>query len=315
MTPRPNFFIIGAPKCGTTAMSEYLRTHPNVFMSKLKEPHFFSSDIINSPYVRNVQEYLDLFRAASREQYMLGEASADYLMSKVAVEKIASFSPDSKIVIMLRRPSELVRSFHNQLVKHGVECVLDFEEAWNLQVERSQGRNLPRNIRFPKLLQYKMVGEIGTQVKRVVSIFPRDRVHIIFFDDFSVDPRGEYYRLLTFLGLHEDDREDFPRVNESIQYRWLWLGQLPKRLRGYVAKPLTTLRLKTGFRGIGLIKMLDRFNTVPAQRPPLSIEFRRYLDEVFSDEVSILEELLGRDLSAWRAEPLDNTKPRNTRWP
>lgn len=283
-------------------MSEYLRTHPNVFMSVPKEPHFFAPDIRSSPYVKDFQEYLDLFRTATQEKKVIGEASVEYLMSRNAPKEIATFSPSAHILVMLRNPSDLVRAFHGQLVKHGQENVIDFEEAWNLQSARSRGKNIPSGCRLPVFLQYRKIGELGTQLQHLMSIFPRERIHIILFDDFVANPAVEYKRLLSFLELPDDNRLEFPHVNEAIQYKWLWLGQFPKRLRWHVTKPLATLRRKTGLRGTGLLKTIDRFNAVPAQRPPLRPEFQRHLTEVFGDEVRLLEELLDQDLSSWREE-------------
>lgn len=306
---KPNCFIIGAPKCGTTAMSEYLRSHPAVFMCEPKEPHFFCSDVRSSPCVENTQEYLNLFRAATPENRVVIDASADYLMSERAPGEIASFAPNAKIIIMLRKPSDLVSSFHNQLFKFGVEDKLDFEQAWDLQGERARGNKLPKGCKVPKLLQYKRVGELGHQVEDVLMVFPADRVHFILLDDFVSDPTGEYLRLLAFLDLPDDGRREFPRVNEAVQYKWPWLGQFPKRMRGYVAKPLSSLRRNTRFRGTGALRILDRLNTRRSSVAPVREEFRCYLDSVFYGEVKLLEELLDRDLSAWRADGVEEATP------
>lgn len=298
---KPNFFIVGAPKCGTTAMSEYLKSHPNIFMCYPKEPHFFAPDVMRSPYVRNMDEYLGLFGSCTEAEFAVGEASADYLMSKVALPEIRSFAPDGKIVVMLRKPAELVWSFHNQLVKNGLEPVLSFEDAWNLQEDRRRGKRVPRMCEAPALLQYKSVGELGRQLNFAMSAFSRERIHVVLFDDLLADPLVEYKKVLAFLGVPDDGRVEFPRVNESIRYRWAWAGQFPKRLRRYVARPLAVLRRKAGFRGTGIIKILDSWNTARASRLPLGAEFSKYLNEVFKEEVEMLEALLGRDLSHWRS--------------
>ncbi len=299
MVRKPNFFIIGAPKCGTTAMSEYLRTHPNVFMSEPKEPSFFSEDVGRSSY-RSSDEYLGLFARARPCQSVVAEASTRYIHSKLALPKIKLFEPQAKLMVMLRRPSDLVYAFHSELLRQGIESEQDFEKAWALQDIRASGKALPPARKNAHSLQYKWIGSLGSQMRILFRTFPRDQIHIITFDDFIANPGGEYRNLLSFLELPDDGRKEFPRINENIQYKWLWLGQFPKRLRGYVTRPLATLRRKTGFRGTGLIKTIDRFNAEASSRLPLRPEFRQYLDEVFSDEVKLLEELLGRDLSIWR---------------
>jgi hypothetical protein len=87
---RPNFFIVGAPKCGTTSLSEYLRSHPNVFMSSPKEPHFFATDLYprNPEGIDSVAAYLQLFTDARDQHQVVGEASASYMFSDAAIPAI-----------------------------------------------------------------------------------------------------------------------------------------------------------------------------------------------------------------------------------
>lgn len=299
MVTKPNFFILGAPKSGTTAMSEYLRTHPNVFVSDLKEPHFFCEDVSRSS-IRSINEYLDLFSQANHNHAIIAEATTNYIHSRIALEKIKEFQPIAKLMVMLRRPTDLVYAFHGENLRQGIESEQDFERAWWLQQTRAAGRALPPGCRSPHRLQYKWIGSLGSQVQKLLRIFPESQVHFALFDNFATHPEYEYHKLLTFLGVPHDGRREFPRINESIRYKWPWLGQFPKRLRGHVAGPLAMLRHNTGLRGTGFLKTIDRFNAVPAQRPPLRLEFQRHLTEVFRDEVKLLEELLDQDLSAWR---------------
>jgi hypothetical protein len=296
---KPNFFIVGAPKAGTTAMSEYLRTHPNVYMSEPKEPNFFAQDVTISPCARNIIEYLALFNGASPEHLRVGEASVAYLFSKKAPSAIWDFNPEAKIIVMLRRPIDLVYAWHGQLITGGLESIRDFENAWSLQEARSQGQQIPLNCVSPELLCYKKIGQLGSQVKALFEIFPRDQIHFILFDDFIANTGDEYQRLLHFLDLPIDGRVKFPRVNESQRYRWQWLGQFPRWIRRYFARPLSKLREQSSFKGTGLLKIVDYFNVKIEPRPPLRPEFRQYLQEQFYDEVLLLRELLGQQLSSW----------------
>jgi hypothetical protein len=298
---KPNFFIIGAPKCGTTAMSEYLRTHPNVFMSEPKEPSFFSEDVAPSNY-RSYDEYLELFKNALPSHSVVAEASTRYIHSRQALSKIREAQPDAKLLAMLRHPIDLVYAFHGELFKIGNETEPDFERAWNLQLARAQGRALPpgvRGNRHPHRFQYQWIGCIGSQVKKLFEVFPRNQIHFILFDDFVTNTAFEYRKLLSFLSLPDDGRYEFPPINQAKQYKWPWLGQFSMRLCGRFSRPLTTLRRKTRFRGTGLIKALDRFNAETRPRPPLRPEFRQYLQEQFHDEVLLLQELLGQQLGSW----------------
>lgn len=304
---KPNFFIVGAPKCGTTAMSEYLRSHPNVFMSDPKEPCFFSRDVGPSIY-RSTDEYLDLFNRATPSQSVVAEASTQYIYSRHALSNIRVFQPSAKLMVMLRRPAELVYAFHGQMFKQGYESERDFETAWGLQQTRAAGRSLPPGCKDAHLLQYKWIGSLGSQMENLFRLFPKEQIHVTFFEDFAADTAREYRRLLSFLELPDDDRRDFPRINEAVQYKWPWLGQFPQRMRRSVAMPLAALRRKTGFQGTGILKMLNHLNAETRPRPPLRPEFHCHLEEVFSDEVKLLEGLLGRDLSAWRSEPVDSLR-------
>ena len=108
--PIPNFFIVGAPKCGTTALCEYLKYHPNVFMSTPKEPHYFAEDFERYRHVKTEDKYLALFGDCNDRHLMIGEASVFYLRSTRAVSLIRDFNPDAKIIVMLRNPVDMVYS-------------------------------------------------------------------------------------------------------------------------------------------------------------------------------------------------------------
>src|SRR5687767_1010670 len=103
---KPNFFIVGAPKCGTTSLYEYIRVHPEVFMPDRKEPAFFCSDFYK-PRRMKEEEYLSLFREAGSAKW-IGEASTWYLYSDKAREGIKAFCPDARIIIMLRNPVDMM---------------------------------------------------------------------------------------------------------------------------------------------------------------------------------------------------------------
>ena len=80
---RPDFFIVGAPKGGTTAMNNYLRQHPQIFMSPRKEAHHFGADLYAPHWARDEAAYLALFAGAGDEK-RIGEASVWYLLSQHA---------------------------------------------------------------------------------------------------------------------------------------------------------------------------------------------------------------------------------------
>ena len=148
---KPNFFIVGAPKCGTTALYEYLRPHPNIFMSEVKEPHFFAKDFGAYPRIKTLREYNAIFAGSTEEHLRVGEASVYYLRSSVAIANIHEFNPEARLIAMFRNPVEMVHSFHSQLLYISEETVADFETAWRLQERRSRGLDLPPAIRSPSM--------------------------------------------------------------------------------------------------------------------------------------------------------------------
>jgi len=141
---QPNFFIIGAPKCGTTALASYLSAHTDVFFSHPKEPTYFNQDFDEKPRAaHNEKEYLHLFEQADGLK-MVGEGSTRYLSSNVAVKNIMKFNPQAKIIIMLRNPIDMYISLHSHCFYNLVEPEEDPEKAWRLQRERKNIQSTPR---------------------------------------------------------------------------------------------------------------------------------------------------------------------------
>jgi len=297
---RPNFFIVGAPKCGTTALHEYLRLHPNIFLPKLKEPHFFATDLGAYPTVKTLDEYTKLFAASMPEQLRIGESSVYYLRSAVALANIREFNPEARIIAMFRNPVDMVHALHGQLLYVGIETVADFETAWRLQERRSQGTELPPKIRSPLLLQYSQVGQLGTQARRLLATFPREQVKLILYDDFAAAPQRIYDEVVGFLGVPHDGRTDFPRVNESKRARLDWLRDFSRKPPPTLHRAFRALKRAIGPEEVSAVKKkIVALNTVKASRSPLAPAFRAELVEVFRDEVALLAEVLQRDLSRW----------------
>ena len=300
LAAKPNFFIAGAPKCGTTALYEYLRSHPQVFMPNLKEPHFFSDDLITHQFVRTLDEYTRLFAGASPHQLRVGEASASYLLSFAALPAIREFNPDARIIAMFRNPVDMVYSFHSQLLYWSEETEGDFEKAWALQERRRRGIDVPATCREPFWLQYRDVGRFGTQAQRLLSVFPRDQVKLILFDDFAASPQGIYNEVIDFLGISSGYRTEFPRVNENKRARLNWLGDLYRKPPPMVRQAYVRLKRTAAGKQLKHLKQwIVNLNTVRERRPPLSPEFRAELVVTFRDEVALLSRLIGRDLSHW----------------
>jgi hypothetical protein len=297
---KPNFFIVGAPKCGTTALYEYLRHHPNIFMSEVKEPHFFAKDLGGYPRIKTLEDYTGLFTRSTEQHSRVGEASVYYLRSSVALANIRDFNPAAKIIAMFRNPVDMVHSLHSQLLYWSEEVEPDFEVAWKLQERRSRGLDLPPGSRGGFLLQYHEVGRFGTQTERVLSAFPEKQVKLILYDDFTASPAAIYSDVVEFLEIPQDGRTHFPRINENKRVRMSWLRQLYRKPPVALKSAVRTLKQAVGEEEIiELQRKIVELNTVKERRRPLSPEFRAELVDSFHDEVSLLSRLLNRDLSHW----------------
>ena len=300
MAAKPNFFIVGAPKCGTTALHHYLRPHPNVFMPRVKEPHYFATDLGSYRNIKTMEDYTRMFASSTEAHLRVGEASVYYLRSSVAIPGIRAFNPEAKIIAMFRNPVDMVHALHSQLLQWSEETVADFEMAWRLQDRRRQGLDLP-TCRSPLLIQYAEVAQFGTQTRRLLELFPRDQVKLILFDDLTASPQKVYDEVIQFLGIPHDHRTHFPRVNENRRVRVLWLKHLIRRPPSLLRQTYFGLKRTIGAKPLHSLKReIVARNTLREPRPPLPPAFREELVESFRGEVALLSELMGRDLSHWR---------------
>ena len=307
---KPDFFIVGGPKCGTTALYVYLRDHPAIFMPAVKEPHFFCPEFFgHKGVVSDLQEYLQLFRHAGPEHRAVGEASALYLASKSSLSLIRDFNPSARIVVMVRNPVEMAYALHAQQLRSCEEEIPDFEKAWNLQEDRRNGRSIPSACLGEWILQYREIASLGSQLRRVLSVFPAEQVHCIVFDDFIGDTRSCYVRLLQFLGVDDDGRMDFPPVNENAIYRWSWVNRLLKRPPVGLDRIWRAVKKRMGVRGTGLGSLVVRINSTVKKRAPLTPSMRRVLENAFEEEIRELEVILHRDFGHWRTAPVQKKRP------
>jgi hypothetical protein len=298
---KPNFFIVGAPKCGTTALYEYLRTHPTIFMPAIKEPHFFAQDLGGYRRIKTLADYQALFADATEAHLGVGEASVYYLRSDSALASIHRFNPGARIIAMFRNPVDMVYALHSQLLYVGEEVESDFERAWRMQERRRQGRDLPPNSRGAFLLQYEQFGRFGTQVQRLLSIFPPNQVKLILHDDLAADPAKVYAEVIQLLGIPHDGRTSFPRINESKRTRLDWLRTFSRKPPPMLRTAIRRLKRAVGGAGISAVaNKLVELNTVREPRAPLSPELRAELVQTFREEVLLLSRLLNRDLSHWQ---------------
>ena len=298
----PDFFIVGAPKCGTSALAEYLREHPDCFMCWPKEPLFFCEDLPGVRQIESLPEYLRLFANAAPGARAGGEASAMYLYSRVAIPRLREHFASARLIVMLRSPVELVEAFHAQLLYALAEDQPQLGVAWELQEERSRGESLPPRCPEPSLLQYRRVALLGEQVRRLLEAVPREQVHFVIFDDWVRQPRAEYQRVLAFLGLPDDKRVDFPSVNARRTHRLPLLSRLTQRPPPALTRAGGALKRTLGLERVGILDWVRRANTVPAPRARIAAELRHQMVDTFAEDVALLSALLGRDFGRWLAD-------------
>lgn len=293
----PNFFIIGAPKCGTTSMAAWLGEHPSIYMSPIKEPFYFSSDI-NNRTIKEWQVYMGLFDQV-RSEVAIGEASTIYLFSRVAVRTIEERLPGARYIVMLRNPAEMAYALHGQQIRAFNEDVKDFRQAWRLASERRAGRQVPSRCKDPILLDYPSWCKLGEQLERLYGWVPSERVLVQVLDDIKEDTRREYLKVLAFLGVPDEGRQHFPVHNPAREWKWRWAGFTVRRMAkatGY-AKHVARILPKRSF---GVVRVFQQAAARQRPRPPLPPDLRAELQGFFEEDIRKLEDLLDRDLSAWR---------------
>lgn len=296
---KPNLFIVGFAKCGTTALHEYLSTHPHVHPSFPKEPHFFIEPMWRKSPARTEAEYLRFFAGAPKDARVLLDSSAVHIYSPQALRKIREFNPDAKIIVMVRNPVNMLASSHRYSCRMFVEDVEDFEDAWDLQASRAQGHNLPAGCEFPVLLQYENLGRVGQHIATLLEIWPRSQVKIVFFDEFVKTPLAHYKEILDFIGIPYDGRTEFPKVNEGGVWKSRMVGRMMLKSWPVVIKVLSRVGVAGVARRPRFWMFLWGLNSARDEQTPMDPKFRQRLIDVFRDDIQLLAATTGRNLDHW----------------
>lgn len=298
---KPDFFIVGAAKCGTAAMKTYLEEHPEIFMPPSRfEPNFFGADLPGTGHIRDELTYLSLFAGANNEK-RVGEKSPTYLYSKQAASEIKGFLPSASIIIMLRNPVDMVYSRHSFRVYMERENLADLKDALEAEEDRKRGLHLPdtANLQESWHFIYRDRGKYASQVQRYLDAFGRENVHVIIFDDFIRDTAGVYRETLQFLRVNPGFQPEFRQINTNRRALnrafQKFLRNPPQPIRSFV-KGVTPILWRHQ-----VIDALDRLNSTSVTRPLMEPELRRKLQKEFLPDVERLSKLLGRDLTNWCA--------------
>lgn len=289
MSAAPNLFLVGAPKCGTTAWVSYLSTHPDIFFSNPKEPEYFGTDFPNWG-IKDESEYLRCFAGAKGES-IIGEASVRYLYSTEAAANIHRFNPNSRILILVRRQEDYLPSLHNQNLYNGDEVIEDFEDAWRLSTQRVP----PRSCREPRFLDYMSQGRFHEQVARYVGAFGKDRVRVLHFDDWTISPRETHDGILEFLAVERDDRSSFPTINEATRHRIQLLGRFTQSPPRWAIRASAAVKHLTGLERPPFIDSIRSLNRSKGYRTAgISERLKEEIRSFYAEDNRLLDPFIWR---------------------
>jgi hypothetical protein len=313
--PKPNFFIVGAAKAGTTSLYSYLYYHPEVFLCPIKEPHFFSTDIrsdlfskgykkrthlnidaylkretlprLHIAFVEKESQYLQLFRDA-KEKKAIGECSTGYLYSKNAARNIASFNPESKIIMILRQPVERAFSHYLMDLRQGLEV------DGNTFVEAFEKDSAKLKKEWGTSHLYRELGMYHAQVARYFEYFPKKNIKIFLFEDLLGDPRRVVRDICSFLGI---DIGYADRCDVSNKGNPAAIPRFPVMQRIAVGFGVSNyfslifpMELKKKIKNLLFSK--NKVNTFT------HYDFHRLL-RYFENDIYLLSKLIDRDLNHW----------------
>jgi hypothetical protein len=292
-TAYPDFYLVGAPKCGTSTLYRFLRRHPDIYLPEEKELIHFGSDL---SYPTRLSESAFLAHYAHRRgEARVGAAHTAYLQSKAAAGEIRARRPDADIIVMLRNPVEMLPSWHSELLYQTVEEIEDFESALDAEAERRQGRRIPASARnsYVESLYYSDVAAFAQQVERYLAAFGHQHVHVIVFDDFRDDPAATCRATLDFLGVDPAFNPEAAIVNPNkvVRSRTLQRFYFATNTRGH----RTVKRLLPP----SVRQKLLAANVERRPRADIAEHVRQRLARLFRADVARLGDLIDRDLSHW----------------
>jgi len=277
----PNFFIVGAPRCGTTFLYNYLKQIPGIYMSPVKEPGFFSVSIdpklLLTKKIRDKKKYLKLFKGVTDEM-AIGEASPSYLWDPKAPELIHDAVPDAKIIMILRDPVQ--RSYSHYLLGIGLgHQTLPFREA------------IKKALNGLDDFSNRIAGSsfYSEQVQRYLNTFKKEQIKIFIFEEFIKDIEKSVKEVLDFLGVSSKIPDSVKIVTNTVDVS---AGRFTKYLiRNNVLRSIVRDVLPA--EGGPIVR---RFFSKKTKKPPLSEEDREFLEKIYKEDAKNLQIILGRKL-------------------
>ena len=283
-----NFFIVGAPKAGTTSLYYYLNQHPEIQMSSQKEPDYFSNESIQKKglyygenRIKSIEEYHSLFEYSDEKIY--GEASVSYLFYDDVPFRIKSYNSDAKIIIMLRNPID--RAFSHYLMDYKLGLINDsFEEVIN---KKSTNKN--SHLFYQ---QYIELSEYSNQIKRYFDVFDINNILLIDYDDFNNNVEKIVNHTYQFLSV---DNSFIANVNKKHNTFTMPKNKIIRFIYSFilVRKILFFISPKSLVHYIKSSLFKDYY------KPELSEEIRQQLNHFFKADLKKLEQILDKDFSKW----------------
>jgi LPS sulfotransferase NodH len=306
---RPNFFVIGAARSGTTALAEMLRQHPDVFLTQPKEPHFLAfagrevaftgpgdNTTTNRAAITDAGEYASLYRSAAGSS-VRGDASVTSLYyAEQSLETIRRHFPDARVVAILREPAARAYSAYSYLRVRGFEPHREFLDALTQEPERIK-------LGWQHLWHYTEMGRYARQLEPFLADLGSERIKILFYEDLCRDPLGTVRGVFDFLAVDPDVRVSSERVNVSGRPR---SAAVQATIHWATRRP----RVRSSIKRMTPFRMRERIRRANLGREDLPARARSMLEETFADEVDSLKGLLERhypgiieSAPAWIASP------------
>jgi hypothetical protein len=296
----PNFLIIGAAKAGTTSLYNYLKQHPQIYMSPVKEPKFFAFEEGEKPdfqgpgdikanrfVVTDLESYSNLFEGHTYE-LAIGEASPAYLYCPKTAERIRKILPNTKLIVILRDPVERSYSSFLHLRRDGIEPLSDFAQA--LQAEEIRIKN---NWGF--IWHYMNMSLYYVQLQRYFENFNSNQIKVYLYEEFKNHTIRVLQDIFEFLEVDKQFIVDTSiKANVSGIPRNKLLHKLlnePNFFKKKFLKPFIPFKMRQ-YLTYNLIQ-------VNLEKPTLSLELRKDLIQLFQGDILKLQELINRDLSSW----------------
>jgi hypothetical protein len=303
---RPDFYIIGAPKAGSTALHEALTLHPELYMSRVKEPKFFLCDggppRLRGPgdahsareWVWKQPDYERLF-AGAPPGTLTGESTPFYLWSPDAQRRIAAATPDAKLIAVIRNPVDRAYSNWTHLWCDGLEPEPDFLTACGLEEHRAAEGWAP-------FWRYQDLGRYGAQLQHLLTQFPAGQVHVLRYRELVDAPGATLNRICRFLGVSEGRVGAVPSSNVS---HWVEPGRINGLLQRAVrAGAAAGAHAPPGLWRVARVPLVAALHRGRGHRPGLERERRQVLVERFRADLARLADLTGRSYDDWLS-PLD----------